>query len=365
MRVVFRVDASIDIGTGHVMRCLALAEKLRVGGADCEFICREHKGNLIDLVKQKGFHVESLRRPRTPNMLSFACKGDHADWLGCSWQEDAKECLDKLTHNSDWLVVDHYGLDTAWENELRKKCRRSLCIDDLADRAHRCELLLDQTLERDSDHYDNFVNGKTKKLIGPKYALLRGEFSDFRKKSLARRQFPKLRHIFLSMGGVDRDNFTTRILLSLKKCSIKSLEKITVIMGHQSMWQSEIRETVAGMTTPTILMTAVDNIAEIMSECDLAIGASGITTWERCSLGIPSIQISVVKNQDLICHAIEASGASKTCKPYQIEKMFCNIVSEVSSVSALKTMSKKARNITDGKGATRVAKIMFGIQNEN
>ncbi len=150
MRVVFRADASLNIGSGHVMRCLTLANALRESGASCFFVCREHPGNLLELIREQGFEAIGLPLPKTFESLHgkhSSSRLTYAGWLGDSWQRDAEQTLAALNGElADWLVVDHYALDSAWEESLRPACRRLLVIDDLADRDHRCDLLLDQNL---------------------------------------------------------------------------------------------------------------------------------------------------------------------------------------------------------------------------
>ena len=187
MHIVFRTDASLQIGTGHVMRCLTLAQALLERGAQCSFICREHPGNLIDLIRQRGFLVYALRcdqdwvvQENTPS---------HAGWLGADWQADAEESKVGAAKTAiDWLIVDHYALDRRWEHAMRAHCRHIMVIDDLADRPHDCDLLLDQNLGRNLKDYDGLLEGKAKTLIGPQYALLRHEFLALRAQSIGRRQ---------------------------------------------------------------------------------------------------------------------------------------------------------------------------------
>lgn len=189
MKVVFRADASIEIGTGHVMRCLTLADALRARGASCYFICKLHEGNLIKLIESKGYVVYSLalvnlKDERTTYQKSIP----HFEWLGGSQSQDAKLCEPVLKSlKPNWLIVDHYALSSEWENLLQPYFDKLFVIDDLADRSHNCDLLLDQTFGRSSEDYHSLTPPNCNVMCGPGYALLRAEFSFLRPYSLSRR----------------------------------------------------------------------------------------------------------------------------------------------------------------------------------
>ncbi|MGD9710315.1 MAG: UDP-2,4-diacetamido-2,4,6-trideoxy-beta-L-altropyranose hydrolase, partial [Halothiobacillaceae bacterium] len=240
MSVAFRVDASLDIGTGHVMRCLTLADALAAGGAECRFICREHPGHLIEHIRGKGYRVDAL--PVGASLLAINGEGrptespPHAHWLGCRWETDAAEtrailCQDK----PDWLVVDHYALDARWEKALKGSYKKLMVIDDLADRPHACDLLLDQNLGREPGDYEALVSAHCRRLIGPQYALLRPEFAALREYSLQRRRRPEPRRLLITMGGMDQPNATGKVLEALKTCPLPSDCQITVVMGASAL----------------------------------------------------------------------------------------------------------------------------------
>ena len=202
MRAVFRADASLAIGTGHVMRCLTLAGALREQGVDCAFVCREHPGHLRDAVERLGFPVTMLSPAE-----GAAGPSPYAHWLGASQAQDARDTLQAMAgRQPDWVVVDHYALDAQWESQVRAGCGRLLAIDDLADRPHDCDLLLDQNLGRSAQAYAQLCPADCRILAGPAYALLRPEFAAWRARSLERRRRPAVRRILVTMGGVDKDN---------------------------------------------------------------------------------------------------------------------------------------------------------------
>ena len=361
LTVIFRTDASLEIGTGHVMRCLTLALGLLEKGARVSFLCREHHGNLIDLIRSHGFVVHALP------MLS---QGDyseenqlhpaHAIWLGCSWQVDVEHCQAVLNEPVDWIIIDHYALDYRWENAMRDKCYKMMCIDDLADRVHECDLLLDQNLGRTEDDYLELVSSGAKLLLGPQYALLRHEFADFREASLRGRMQPQLRHLLISMGGVDNDNVTAVILNTIDESRLSDLERITVILGPHAPWLDKVRELASEMSASVTLLSSVNNMAQLMAQCDLAIGAGGTTTWERCSLGIPTVLISLAENQRYISREVGKVGAAVLCDVQDVEQKLENILRVVSEPDCLRRLSWNASQITDGRGMQSVRQLICG-----
>ena len=363
MHIVFRTDASLQIGTGHVMRCLTLAHALRERGAQCSFTCREHPGNLIDLIRQRGFLVHALQcdegwvvQENTPS---------HAGWLGADWQADAEESKVGARETAiDWLIVDHYALDRRWEHAMQAYCRHIMVIDDLADRAHYCDLLLDQNLGRKRDDYSGLLKGKANTLIGPQYALLRPEFAALRPQSLARRQNnPQLRRLLVTMGGVDNDNSTGQVLDTLRGCKLPADLRVTVIMGQHAPWLAQVQAQTAQLPWHTDVLVGVNNMAQLMVESDLAIGGAGGTAWERCSLGLPSLVLVLAKNQSAGALALQAAGAAIAMESQQRISDFMGALKTAEFANGVLTkMSNAAAAVTDGQGCVRAVKhIVEGI----
>jgi UDP-2,4-diacetamido-2,4,6-trideoxy-beta-L-altropyranose hydrolase len=354
MYIVFRTDASIQIGTGHVMRCLTLAQALRECGARCSFICRAHTGNLIDLIRQRGFMVHELRcdhgwatQENTP---------PHAGWLGADWQADAEQSKVIARKTAiDWLIVDHYALDRRWELAMRANCRYIMAIDDLADRTHDCDLLLDQNLGRKSEDYRSLIDSKVKSLIGPNYALLRPEFSALRAKSLHRRQNkPPLRNLIVSMGGVDKDNFTGRVLAGLQACTLPADLRVKVVLGPLAPWLKQVQAQATLITCKTDVLVGVKDMAHLMAESDLAIGAAGGTAWERCSLGLPSLVLVQAQNQLLGALALQNAGAAVVMESHlQISSFVEQLQIDTFAKEMLSKLSMAAALVTDGEGCKR------------
>lgn len=182
MLVVIRADASETIGSGHIMRCLTLAERLRLKGAEVSFICRDFSGNLVEHIRNKGFKVHLLSKVGGEN-LSVQSNGKQK-WLGTDWNKDADEAiavLAKYKKKIDLIIVDQYGIDYKWQSRIRAMTQKIMVIDDLANRRHACDILLDQNFfEYPSARYSYLVPQNCRMLLGPHYALLRSEFIEAR-----------------------------------------------------------------------------------------------------------------------------------------------------------------------------------------
>lgn len=360
LRIAFRVDAALEIGTGHVMRCLTLADALRARGAECLFLCRPHPGNLMAQIAARGHRVLALAPPQ-PVIASMPDAPAHAAWLGADWNEDVAQTLAVLAgEHPDWLVVDHYALDHRWERALRPACRQLMVMDDLADRAHDCDLLLDPSLGREQADYAPLVPDGAVLLLGPRHALLRPEFAAHRAESLARRKAPALRHLLVTMGGVDKDNATGSLLAALNAVPLPPELQITVVMGPHAPWLQEVQAQAARMKVPTLVRAGVDDMAWLMTDSDLAIGAGGGTSWERCCLGLPSFVLCLAQNQFEMAATLQESGAAITTKSAaETAQFLIEQVTAGSIASFLARTSEAAAHITDGLGADRACTEML------
>jgi UDP-2,4-diacetamido-2,4,6-trideoxy-beta-L-altropyranose hydrolase len=293
MRIAIRVDASCSIGHGHVVRCLTLAEALRKRDAEVVFVCREHEGHLCGLIKEQGFPI--FRLP----MMDAQCSDtrSHAAWLGASWQEDAEQtrvAIHASGQNPDWLVVDHYGLDQRWERSLRPYAARIMVIDDLADRVHDCDVLLDQNVVADIDtRYAGKVPRSCVLLLGPAYALLQPLYAELHDRVLPREG--PIRHIFIYFGGADRSNLTGRSLAAVMRLNRQDID-VDVVIPADSPHADNVLQQAAGHSNIHIHRN-LPTLASLMAGADLAIGAGGATSWERLCLGLPSLVVTLASNQ--------------------------------------------------------------------
>jgi UDP-2,4-diacetamido-2,4,6-trideoxy-beta-L-altropyranose hydrolase len=348
-RVLIRADASTQIGFGHVMRCLTLAEQLRKEGCDITFLARKHKGNLNRLISEKGFDVHEL--PLHSNQSLKGNRKTYLEWLGCVQIVDAKDCVESIQSCSqmiDLLIVDHYALDEQWEKLLRPRLKKIMVIDDLADRKHDCDILLDQTHGRKKGDYYGFVKPQTKLLIGSTFALLRQEFSEWRNYSLSRRTKPELKQILITMGGIDSFNVTGEVLNIIQKSDLSRMIKIIVVMGGASPCLKQIMQLTKRMSFKVEVNIDVKNMAELMANSDLAIGAAGSTTWERCCLGLPSIMIVLAENQQLIADTLNVAGAAISIERKKL-KVIENLLMQMDK-SRLRKLSVSAAKMVNGQG---------------
>jgi UDP-2,4-diacetamido-2,4,6-trideoxy-beta-L-altropyranose hydrolase len=236
-----------------------------------------------------------------------------------------------------------------------------MVIDDLADRSHDCDLLLDQNLGRNEEDYMDLLMGESIQLIGPKYALLRPEFALLRSQSLARRKSkPQLRQLLITMGGVDKENATSQILNALKACQLPADLHIVIVMGPHAPWLDQVQALSLELSWRNDVLIGVNNMAQLMVDSDLAIGAAGSTSWELCCLGLPSFTLVLAENQLTSGMALHNAGAAILVNSSQqiIDFLVEPQMSEL-TVGMLANLSKAAADVTDGQGCIRTVKHMI------
>lgn len=298
MIVAFRVDASFQIGTGHVMRCLTLADDLRSKGVKIVFVCRKHPGHLDYTIKAQGYEVIGVK-----SGLGGECYQDYtslssdASWFGLDQSNDAEQTIEALQGNGlwDWIIVDHYALDYSWESAVREVANKIMVIDDLADRKHDCDLLLDQNYFHNPEkRYKGLLPEHCESLLGPKYALLRPEFREARK--FCRMRGGGVGRVLVYFGGNDPDNITGMALEALSDPDLSHLV-VDAVVGPDNPNIKQL-EKQAHNRPGTRLHIQPEGFTELMLRADLCIGAGGTTTWERLCLGLPSLVITVAENQE-------------------------------------------------------------------
>jgi UDP-2,4-diacetamido-2,4,6-trideoxy-beta-L-altropyranose hydrolase len=355
MRVAFRADASTLIGSGHIARCLTLANALISYKVESTFICRPHSGHLIEAIKKNGHRVLTL-----PNLVPGAKTAFTAEsyeqWLGTSWQADALDTLSITAHDLfDWLIVDHYALDAQWENATARCYERLMVIDDLTDRAHVCDLFLNQNLGANTCDYQQLVPRESQRLLGPQYALLRPEFAANRQRSINRRLRTQLDRLLICFGGVDVSGATLAVLEQLDSVPIPAHTSITIIMGSQSPTLSQVKTLASNMQRNSTVFVDVENMAHLLSESDLAIGSAGGMALERCCLGLPSLIFIVAQNQKAGAEALKARGAALVFDSIdEVPLLSQNSYLLDSSLTSLRSVGAKASTVCDGLGVARV-----------
>ena len=302
MHFVFRADVSSVIGSGHVMRCLTLAHALVDRGASASFVCREQDGHLCDVIEARGFAVRRLPSLRTQGVPPSGASELSA--MRDAWQDDARATREAIAHDvahADWLIVDHYALDEQWEQALSSSVGRIMVIDDTADRPHDCDLLLDQNLvSKMVGRYATRVPDRCAMLLGPEYALLQSTYAELHDR-VPPREGP-IRRVFVFVGGADTANVTGRIVGALLDLHNPDLQ-LDVVMATGNPHAETVRERVAGHSRVT-LHNGLPTLAPLMARADLAIGASGASSWERLCLGLPAIVLTMAENQRAIAEEL-------------------------------------------------------------
>ncbi len=361
MRVVIRTDSSSAIGTGHVTRCLTFANALRNCGATVTFVCRDHSGNIASEIADNRFDVRLL--PRCTGVKTSSANL-YEGWLGVEQATDAVQTRDVVQScgSVDRLVVDHYGLDESWESLLRPSVGGILVIDDLANRRHTCSALLDQNLQTDTAvRYLRLVPADCRLLNGPRFALLREEFH--RTRLGASHSRFEVQRILVFYGGVDATNETVKAMTALQTLNYPNLQ-ITVIVGPANA-QREYIHKVAADDARFKVRENVSDMARLMAEADLALGAGGTTTWERCCMGLPTIITAVAENQISIAEQVARAGAAVYLgEPSDVSgPRLMEAVGELLTAPArLSSMSERASSLVDGLGTSRVVRALYEMQ---
>jgi UDP-2,4-diacetamido-2,4,6-trideoxy-beta-L-altropyranose hydrolase len=288
------------LGAGHVMRCLVIAREIMAQGGVVEFVSRDLPGNLIGKLRAEGFPVTVLEK------LSDGADLASGERLGVTCPQDVAETRAVLQRvRPDCLLVDHYGLSANWESSLRPLAGSIMAIDDLADRPHDCDIILDQNLYDDMEHrYERWVPPSAVRLLGPRHALLRQEFLDARGEMRARSG--EVSRILVAFGGSDSSNETAKVLEALDAEAFGEIHIDVVIGGmytHRDMLISKY-----GADRRVHFHENISNLSTLMCLADLSIGAGGTMNWERSYLGLPTIVIVIAENQAETSAALDRSG---------------------------------------------------------
>jgi len=289
MNAIFRVDASAQLGIGHVTRCLTLADLLKNSGMQVTFVSRSSPPEIDRLLRDR-YKLHNL-----PPNISDEC-------------QDAAATIGVLSNLAlpNWLIIDHYSLGLQFETRLRPCAKKILVIDDLANRSHDCDVLLDQNLcPHFASRYDKLVPVTARKFLGPKYVLLREEFYASRAKLRCRDG--NIRQILICFGGADPSNETAKTLQAVSLLDGSGIE-LDVTVGSANQNAEMVRQ-LCGQLPAARFHRDTKFMAQLMASADLAIGACGTITWERCFLGLPAITIVLADNQRPICEAVSAAGA--------------------------------------------------------
>ena len=321
-RAIFRTDASVAVGGGHVRRCITLADALTESGWDILFVCSAGAADIVPELRRRAYPITAP----------------------AAFEQPARE-------RCALLVVDDYRLDAAFESTCRGWAERILVIDDLANRRHDCDLLTDQSPARRAEDYAGLVPVGCTLLLGAPYALLDARFGAARGK----RSIGKVARIFVNFGTTDAANATGLALDALAAAKLDA--KIDVVLGGVAPHLAAIRAKVVALGSAASLHVDVGDMASLMQAADLAIGAGGVGALERCALGLPSLMLTVADNQMPNATAIAAAGAARylgdigQCRAQSMAAALRELVAADAMRAA---MSTAAMRLVDGQGAQRV-----------
>jgi len=328
---VFRTDASAAIGGGHVSRCLTLATELGKRNWRCLFVTNRDATDVVPALRRSGVAIRNV---------------DPADLSGASGCRDLTGIVA--------VVFDHYGLAADDEAAWRSVAGVVVAIDDLADRRHDVDILLDQTFGREPVDYRARVPGACRMLLGPGYALLRGEFAQARETSLARRQVPG-RRLLITLGATDTEGVTMTILDAIAELRFDVAD---VLVGAANPHRERLRERAANVGPHVRIHVDADNVAALMAAADLAIGAAGSTSYERCCLGLPSVVVVTAANQALNSERLARHGAVVALGPAHgltAPAVRHAVEGLLDDAGRMYQLSQAAAAVCDGHGAARVA----------
>lgn len=334
------------------MRCFTLACRLLEDKVHIRFISRHLPEHFRGMLAQQNIEfvlLESEAETSAPDELA------HAQWLGVSQSQDADDSIKALAgHVWDWIIVDHYALDARWEAAVRGICKRIFVIDDIANRWHDCDLLLDQNLYIDmASRYVDKVPAHCRLLLGPRYALLRDEFHQARAAALPHDL--QVRRVLVFFGGIDAHNFTAHAIAALARIGGRLVADI--VIGSMHPQRAEIEESCLKYNFTCYVQT--DRFAELLAQADLSIGAGGSSVWERACLGVPTLTISTATNQSRqvadaafegLVYAPEFS--SMETPDIWIER---HVRALMENCQLRRLISHRAKHMVDAHGASRVA----------
>lgn len=342
MKVAFRVDSSIHIGSGHISRCTALATALRKKGAEVVFVCAELPGNHSYIARHAGLDVLTL-----------------SEGVPTS---DAIRTAEALGTHVDWLVVDHYGLDQSWERAMRPWCERILTIDDLANRPHDANLLLDPAWPPDQERYRGLVPTEAVLLLGPRYALISSDITELHSRT---RQLEASPTVLVFFGGSDLTNLTGRTMSALRHSDLAGVTT-DVVIGASNPHARSIQLAATEMPFVTV-HDAVPSLAPLLARNTIGVGAGGVSMWERMCAGVPSIVVSLAENQVPSTRGLASQGVISylgTDDPVSSTNLQSALVALLGDPIRRKQMSDQGRALVDGRGSSRVAEALVPSEPE-
>ena len=365
MNIAIRTDASSVIGSGHLMRCLAIADELKNRGASVLFITVSEEQKWIDLIRSRGFTCETIETAHANGVSQTGsnCNETHtrSRYYLVDWRKDSSQTREIIEGKEiDWLIVDHYGLDWQWESSIRDCVNRILVIDDLAERAHDCDVLLDCVYGRKIGDYKSLVPRGCELLLGAKYAPLRPEFLNWREFALERRRnFRGVKKILVSLGGTDKSNLTGEVLKQLTRLELPDNIEIEVVVGLGFLHLKRVENQIASLPIKVSLDVGANNMASRIVEADLGIGAIGVSTWERFCLGLPAANLITEAHQLAVVNVLQKERFSGVMHSQNLSNTLMPFLKKILfEQSNYREISEQCCQTIDGKGLIRLMKYI-------
>ena len=344
------------------MRCLSLAHYIMANGGRCSFITRPAEGDLIEKISSQ--NIDILKLPAADRSeLNPDNAAPYANWLGKSQQQDALDTI-HLLHGDhpDWIVIDHYSLDKEWACLLRPYCRFIMVLDDMVASNHDCDVLLNQNLNATVDQYQSRVPEQCTVLTGPKFALLRPEFSETTHSDFLPTDIKTTTNIMISMGGVDARNSARDVLKIISRRERHDDMKVHLVIGPSSPWKDDLQHLAGELPYDIDVHVNPRSMASIMAKSDLAIIASGSTTWECCAMGMPMIAVPMVDNQIHVAERLEQHDAALVAYPDELDcKLNTLIETLINNPTRRAELSQNASTLSDGNGGAKITHILQQI----
>ena len=333
--IVFRFDVSQKTGYGHLKRCEIIGEEFLKRGLGFSSIIRESEDS-----KNKSKFKQN-------DFLSIS--------EDLSFDEDISRTINFIKNKKNIvLIVDSYQVDKAWQQKIRKYVKKIIVLEDYPSRKHDCDILIDQTFNRFKSEYSQRVNSKCEVLTGEKYTLISKTYFNKRILAVKRRSKSKIKILLITMGGSDKKNFTSKVLEKLSTIDLNPNIRIRVIIGPLNKWVDTIKQKAKLIKNRVDIISDLDDLSKEYLNADACIGAGGMSSWERCYLGLPTIQIAIAKNQSDITDKLHQANA--VIKLQNINKLDKSIKDLEKNYSQY---SDNSFSIIDGKGAERVASAIL------
>lgn len=344
MTLLFRTDASVAIGTGHAMRCLALAQAAQDGGERAVFAMSESTASIRTRLDSEACEVFPVTSP-------------------VGTLDDANQTIDLARlHGAEWIVIDGYQFEAEYQRAIKAAELKVLFLDDYGHARHySADVVLNHNVCADEARYAN-REAYTKLLLGPRYCLLRREFGRWRE--WKRRISPKVEQLLVMMGGSDQENITARVVeaIGMAGPAVDSSLQVTLVVGGSNPHYDSLKSTASKSPTKIKIERDALNIPELMAAADIAVSAAGSTCWELCLLALPALLLDVAPNQTELARELDRRGCAIHVGGHdapaqeigsQIERLVCS--SEVRQ-----TLSQRSRELVDGNGARRVISALDG-----